>query len=415
MDEPIKVAKPAIFLLWGLLVAGGCGTGEPPGGILPPPGDVELAYVGSSACMSCHPGIGATHALHGHSQALKVVQGGPPSYPDIAEQAGVPSPPDGFEWFDIDFVIDGYAKFARFISADGYVLTDGTTGVKTQYNLPIGIAQTDGAFVSYLPEQTDPLPFLYEVFRRRTTGATSILDNGGQHEGNRPGIEGTWAEPGVQCEACHGPGSQHLPAPEMGNILVSSSASICGICHTNPSMPDTILAEGGFILGQQQYAELQASPHRGFACTLCHDPHVSTIYQPEEALRNDCQTCHPDANMAYHDGVVFTWGDYTETVTCVSCHMPPAVKNAVGIEIELSQGLVARIGDTRSHLFRINTRANDSQDMFNEDGTAVAVDDSGQGAVTACYSCQRCHHGQGNAFALTPSESCAVGTGIHDE
>jgi predicted CXXCH cytochrome family protein len=37
---------------------------------------------------------------------------------------------------------------------------------------------------------------------------------------------------GVQCEVCHGPGSQHAASPTKKNIIRESGASLCRQCHT---------------------------------------------------------------------------------------------------------------------------------------------------------------------------------------
>jgi hypothetical protein len=35
----------------------------------------------------------------------------------------------------------------------------------------------------------------------------------------------------VQCEACHGPGSRHVEAPQPANIVRTPAASVCRECH----------------------------------------------------------------------------------------------------------------------------------------------------------------------------------------
>jgi predicted CXXCH cytochrome family protein len=37
---------------------------------------------------------------------------------------------------------------------------------------------------------------------------------------------------GVQCEVCHGPGSEHAAGPSVKNIIRKSDASLCRECHT---------------------------------------------------------------------------------------------------------------------------------------------------------------------------------------
>jgi predicted CXXCH cytochrome family protein len=42
---------------------------------------------------------------------------------------------------------------------------------------------------------------------------------------------------GVQCEVCHGPGSQHATSPTKKNIIKESSAALCRQCHTEGQDP----------------------------------------------------------------------------------------------------------------------------------------------------------------------------------
>lgn len=396
-----------------LAVVGGCGVFAPgdDGNDTNPDGAVA-EYVGAATCLACHTDFAAGHERHGHAHALSAVERMAPSFPPVGSPVGVSQPPAGFAWLDVSYLIGGYAKSAKFVDVNGYVLTDGRAGVPTQYNLANTFAQLPAMFVSFRPDRTDLLPFAYDEFKRRTTGAQTLAQSDNTRQDNRPGIEGAWAELGVQCEACHGPGSLHVPNPEQGRIVVDGTAEACAVCHTAGDW-DVIGAEDRFLQPYQQYSEVQASPHHGFACTVCHDPHRSVLYDRDEALRNTCQSCHGDQNMAFHADVVFTWGDHEERMTCQSCHMPLAVKTGSALTIDLPIKNFARVGDTRTHIMRIDTDVSDPLEMFSDDGTRVAVDEAGMASITACTICQRCHHGLGNAFALTPREGCDLSVDLH--
>lgn len=401
--------------LIAMIALAGCNPGIvwPPDNLPPNGDDISTGYLGSATCVTCHQAPGMSHARHGHSQALKVVEGVAPQYPAMPGAATIASPPADFDWSDIGYVIGGSAKSALFVDGEGFLLTDGTAGTFTQYNLANPAALLPAGFVPFKPDQVSPHPFSEDCFRCHTTGPESLAMNGGRRQENRPGIEGTWSEAGVQCEACHGPGSRHLVDPSAGEIMVDSSGGVCTTCHTNQDEPSEIAVEGGCIIGRQQFAEVAASPHHGFSCTICHDPHASILRDRDQGLRNACSYCHADISIAFHENKVFQWDEYTETLRCESCHMPLVASNASCRDIELPGNEVVSIGDTRSHLVHIDTEALDPAEMFSADGTRVRLDEQGKAGVPVCCVCQRCHHGLGNAFTLTAAEAGRIAQRLH--
>lgn len=389
------------------------GCGQAP---LPPldscdlaPSSCQPAYVGSATCLACHPSFMVWHNLHGHSQALKVVEGKAPQYPNSASAAGFSDSPPGMGWMDIRWVIGGYTKTANFIGNSGHLFTDGLDGPLIQYNLPYLISLAPGGYMptNELPAETES--YRYDCFRCHTTGPQSLMDNGGQRQENRPGIEGTWVLDGVQCEACHGPGSAHIQNPLAGNIAVYNSAAFCGNCHGDPADSRRLPTADGFLLGNYQWAEVLASPHADFACSVCHEPHTSVIYDRNNAVRNPCRNCHTTANMARHQGKVLAQGDYAEFLSCESCHMSPAARNA-------SSSLLgqARIGDTRTHLTYIDTLPRDFPSVLASNGRQLPTDTDGKAAVTVDVVCLRCHNGGGSAFTLSLNAASAIAEGIHN-
>jgi predicted CXXCH cytochrome family protein len=408
-----------IFSL-GVVLSEGCVPVE-----TPPPDDSTVynnttdptnkgaVYIGSDACRACHPTINEYQRLHGHNHKLTRVQGEPPEFPPEAFRAGVPDPPEGFEWSDISYVIGGYIRKARFIDNDGFILTTGVEGVPTQWNLSFPTNGTAPGFSNYEPEAEAPKPYDFSCFRCHTTGAKPQDEDFPEFQENRPGFIGTWEEAGVQCEACHGPGSNHISRPSARDNFVDLNASACGQCHTRGEDPNVIEAAGGFIKHHEQYPELLSSgAHASFRCITCHDPHRSSNYDLENALRTECTGCHTTQTMAIHDGKIFVRDDYTETLSCVSCHMPYATKSALAASAAVV-GPIAKMGDTKTHIFRINTQAVDSSQFFNEDGSAVTKDTQGRAAVTVDFVCLRCHNGIGSAFELTLESAASIARGMH--
>ena len=316
---------------------------------------------------------------------------------------------------NIAYLIGGYTKAARFVDLDGYVLNTGQTGKATQWNLAFGANGTAEGFANYLPTAMARTPLDFEMFSHRVTGAVKQDAGHPLSQDNRAGIEGTWSEVGVRCEACHGPGSLHAPSPGARRMFVdTSNTQTCGACHVRPFGDTTgkILVQDGYILDQQQASELKASGgHKGFACTYCHDPHKSVTIDKGNAIRNACNACHGGQNMALHEGKVFTRDGYTESLTCESCHLPPASKafhNAVPPRVTAD----GRQGDTRTHIFRINTTVATSAGLFSDDGTEVRKDAQGRAAVTVDFVCLRCHAG-GGLFNLTPARALEIAPNLH--
>lgn len=379
-------------------------------------------FVGSSACRNCHADVAALHELHGHAHPLTPTSGGPPAFPSAsAARAAVPDPPPGFSWADVAYVIGGYTHAALFVDQSGYILTSGTAGVDTQWNLAFPPGGRSPAFAPYDADATAPRPFDYSCFVCHTTGPQPPDPAAPRFQDSRPGLAGTWHEPGVQCEACHGPGSNHFKISgdrvviQTDRVFVDADgAQTCNTCHSG-AFGDTsgrIPARDGFVASQAQYAELLASGgHSTFACTICHDPHRSVAYDRGNAIRNDCGACHSLQNMAGHAGKVLRRADYTETVTCVSCHMPLATLSASAADPAIV-GPAARVADVRTHIFRINTNPLDFSFFISSDGSEVRRDPQGRAAVTVDYVCLRCHNGNG-AFELSVRSAADIAPNAH--
>ncbi|MGH7202502.1 MAG: multiheme c-type cytochrome, partial [Planctomycetaceae bacterium] len=96
--------------------------------------------------------------------------------------------------------------------------------------------------------------------------------------------------PHVQCERCHGPGSEHVDAKLSGSSqsklqfvpgtkTALEEITMCGRCHRLPEMlSDTRLERSDPKLARYQSVGLLQSPcyvesHGKLRCTTCHDPH----------------------------------------------------------------------------------------------------------------------------------------------
>jgi hypothetical protein len=399
------------FLLFALLLSG-CAGPQGPAGPAGPAGPVgpigpqgpagadgkagaagsttavsaSATYVGSKTCAGCHKDLAASYMKTGHASALIKTSGEAPKYPFTE----VANPPDGWTWADITYVIGGYNWQARFVNKDGYIVTDkpGATAADTaylnQYNLANSNLSTDAGWVSYHAGEAD-LPM--DCGQCHTTGY--------QPTGNQDklkGLVGTWAEAGVGCEACHGPGSLHIANPYTTPMKIDRSSELCGKCHTSGDMTKVAAADG-FIDQRAQYNELFQSKHIVLQCALCHDPHqgVVQLRQANAACttRTTCENCHYKEAQNQKFAVHAAMG-------CLNCHMPRLEKNAVA-------NLDSFTGDTRAHLMAVDPA---QQGQFSSDGSTSLSQ------ISLDYACKSCHTPTGSS-AKTDAALLEMATNYH--
>ena len=174
-----------------------------------------------------------------------------------------------------------------------------------------------------------------------------------------------WAELSVACEACHGPGAEHVRSAKVGAPsrfavqlersepwLPSATGSptpraqgnveveVCAPCHSRrtplkegfvasdpflDSFEPDLLRPGRYHADGQVEGEvyewgsfLQSRMYRsGVKCSDCHEPHTAKLYASGNAL---CVRCHEPsrfdvASHRHHEGAAGP--------RCIDCHMPP--------------------------------------------------------------------------------------------
>jgi len=152
---------------------------------------------------------------------------------------------------------------------------------------------------------------------------------------------------GVQCESCHGPGSDHMGNSGKKEFIVNPNnldkqkqAMDCGQCHSAGKDPTGKFAHPvGFRPGDdltkffvdakptapgnnQQYSEYVTSKHAqvGINCETCHDPHTAASGkgQLKKPVNELCLGCHAGkvTDMKTHAPQA------AADATCASCHMP---------------------------------------------------------------------------------------------
>jgi hypothetical protein len=340
-------------------------------------------FIGSEACAECHQAEYDVFIRSGHPWKLNaVVDGQLPDYPFT----DVPRPPDGYTWDDISYIIGGYNWKARFIDQNGYIIT-GDENATTQYNLPNDELDLGNDWVAYHAGEEKS----YDCGSCHTTG---YVAQGNQND--MPGLVGTWALDGVQCEACHGPGSNHASYPLSFQPVMDRDAESCGDCHSRGAT-EVVDASDGFIKHHEQYEELFQGKHVTIDCVVCHDPHTGVVQLRQDDLqttRTQCQNCHFDqANNSGNEV-----HDDRFKIDCIDCHMPRLTKSAVGDPEQFT-------GDIRTHLMAIDPQ---QIGQFSEDGS-VALSQ-----LSLDFSCRSCHNPDGLARVKTDEELIEAATGYHD-
>jgi hypothetical protein len=287
--------------------------------------------------------------------------------------------PEGYTWEDISYVIGGYWWKARFMDKEGYIVTDqpgnsGNNEYLNQWNYANPLALKDAGWVGY-KSGTEKL--VYDCGACHTTGYSP----GGNQE-DLPGIVGTWAEAGVQCEECHGPGSLHITNPQGVSPKIVRDAQQCSQCHLRGG-GEAVEAKDGFIDHHEQYGDLFEGKHAVLDCVVCHDPHrgVKQLAETDQpTTRTACESCHfkqaqpPEGSVAARHAAM--------NVACIDCHMPRIIKTAWSDPTRF-------LGDMRSHRMAIDPTL--IEQFYTATGEDGAEKSYAYAQISLNSACRHCH------------------------
>ncbi|MCL7413562.1 MAG: ammonia-forming cytochrome c nitrite reductase subunit c552 [ANME-2 cluster archaeon] len=205
---------------------------------------------------------------------------------DTAEAMGLPLPPATM-WGDISYVIVTKFELA-YIDTFGYFLGN-NDAYETEHKVFGNSSHVGGAYGT--------------CGRCHTTGWN------GSEVNDLPGINGTFAEPGIGCERCHGAaGNGH-------QITVEYSADLCMECHGG----------GRHGTGWENGGHAPPAARTGDSCTHCHSPfdkYKGNSINETNATNVACGVCHNIHDMTdskyaetFSDGIFNseTWSEVADS------------------------------------------------------------------------------------------------------
>ncbi|CAG1002277.1 hypothetical protein ANRL4_03248 [Anaerolineae bacterium] len=347
--------RTLIFLGIGL-IAGGVALGTAPQARAQE--SAPAVYVGAENCATCHETRAEAHSLSRHALTLREVSSDKSSikadfssgenermvtFPDETQ-------PRPFSAQDVAYVVGSGTHVERYL----YRVNDNT------YRL--------------LPAEWDSALRRWRPYKRAENWESAAYD----WEQNCAGCHTTgldlnqkhWQDSGVQCEACHGPGSTHAELAEKAgeqptpaellvireSVVVSADAQVCGQCHSAGMEPTRGLPyplnyrPGGTLLDQatftlvglqdsdhwwssgrakhknMQFNEWSVSGHGNNLQSLkdSADADASCLrcHSADERLNNVLIQSHQTGERQGEPPAPLTVAAAQHGVTCVSCHDP---------------------------------------------------------------------------------------------
>ena len=346
-------------------------------------------FVGSQTCKQCHERTYLEWRTSLHSRMMRDVKADPLA--NIGDFQN-PSTVRKFDKREVAYTLGSQWK-QMYIARE----------MDELIVLPAQYAVASGQWEPYYPEDRAKRNWVNECAGCHTTGFDPDKKN--------------FVEMGIGCEACHGPGSNHVEAVpgfeiptiiQAGRLTPAQAAQICGSCHTrgrdkagrafpveyqthkgeanlrlyfdevhsgNGTESEFFWPSGESKYSNQQYLDWKKSEHAkvGVTCATCHSVHQSKTTISASADSSDplsaihsktrlfedrlCKSCH-DSPQRRSVHRIHTFG------SCVRCHMPRVAS-------------IGEAGDAHSHTFRF---------MFPEATLKAGGFDKQPNA------CNSCHH-----------------------
>ncbi|MGA3239405.1 MAG: tetratricopeptide repeat protein [Bryobacteraceae bacterium] len=263
--------------------------------------DAASGYAGSEVCGKCHAAQFESQSKTAHAHALR------------RAQATDPGPGSHAQW-----AFGAGTKAVTWVSQTGEetIAEHGQSYYAATKSLALTPGHTSSADIVY--RTFDPIATALRCFRCHSTGPVTLA----------AGFQVQPGEPGIHCEACHGPGRAHAESGGAAAIQNPKRLSagqintLCGACHRQASDldDDTDWSNTWNVRHQPSYLHRAAcfrNSNGALSCLTCHDPH-QPLKTAASAYDARCTSCHPKA--AHTTPIAAR--------SCVGCHMPQVATSA---------------------------------------------------------------------------------------
>jgi len=285
----------------------------------------SATFGGSQACAACHPVQFQRHAASMHERALRPAK--------ISHAIALFDRPvrdgTGLE-FTYSITPNGLSVAAQRGSSVATAALEWIFGAGTLAFTPVG--RQNGKYfehrVSWYSASQRPGMTLGHPAKSPSSADTALGQVQSEETifrcfnchatGAKPGLDLSQMQPGVQCERCHGPASEHISQPSSRNILkltglaAKDSIQKCAECHRMPSESAQATPPEVNDPLSIRFAPLGLMASKCFnvggaiKCVTCHDPHGGP--RPTQTdFENKCRGCHAPASH-FQSG-------------CLNCHM----------------------------------------------------------------------------------------------
>lgn len=250
----------------------------------------SATYVGSETCKFCHPNQYTQVTNSIHSKMIRtdahlpgVIHG------DLRKPNAPQLPTENNPTNDVHWVMGGWYKEESYI--------------RTNWN---------GSNLTYTVKQYEWNP-ITEVYYNNRSLRNWLTKCAGCHTTGYNPTNQTFSELNIKCEACHGPGSEHVSNPINVKPVIDRSSESCGFCHiraesvamgsfTNKQFNFPI----GYVLGQPETLSFIPEP---LSVTASFFPDGTSSRHRQQYLDMN----YPGRQPTSH---------YVNGVTCVKCHNP---------------------------------------------------------------------------------------------